>query len=1232
MSFAKPFPDPLAEPLSVLLLDTEPRTSNAYITLAIADALRRHPSVARIVRASHADAVALAQDALARGERFDLFLAFGGASRHHALLRRLCALAGTSALWTTEDPYLSAANARLSGCFDLVFTNDRGSLSRYGAGARHLPLAATPLFQDLPVRTEDAAYRYDLLFVGTAWPNRVATLDRILSTCPGDLKVKIALPGNDYLPQPVLARDDLIVDWRCGNEDFARFANASRVVLTLPRIFTAGADEAAAGTTPPPRLFEAALAGGAQLVVGADPEIADYYEPDREIRLASEDDVVAAIAAMLSDPASRIAMAERARTRTRAEHLYDHRVDVILRAARETMPKHRAGLVPSSVAGPAPARPRILFVAHNRVGRRQGGGVEFYQEQLAGALAGFDSLFLYPAFEEGAWVMRLDEGETSEALPIPPAERLLASPEIEALVERILVERRIDLVHVHHLLGLPLSLPAVARAHGVPVVMQLHDFFLVCSRFTLLNQHGAFCDVVHRGTRHCDGCLATAEGLPAGAKARRDGFVARMLRSVDAFVTSTPATADYVRAFYPEAAARVAVIEMVDAEPAPAPPRASVAHAPRAPLRVAVLGNVVDHKGARTLLELVRITEGEAVVFEVLGYVESYLVAAFEALEGERLTMRGGYAREEVPALLAGCDVSLHLSLWPETYMISLTEAWRAGLIPIVTDLGAPGERVTDGVDGLMVPPGDSGALRQALRRLAHDPDLAASLRAAIRQKTFPTVAGHAARMAALYRDLIAARPVPHDAAPHEHAVPTGRPSAPFTLSARDLGFRLNHPDWTDPAIVWDGTSEASAATGALPPPAAALPERALAPGDPDLSWEIADLVIDGQRLPGRIGACAACDGVSLRGWIWHPRAGRPARTWLRLRSGDAAAYVAALPERRPELAARFGNGRAEQAGFAAHLRIADLPAGPCTVDLLQVYADHVAVAHEVARIVVPALPAPGPVTPWRHGLPVPEAGLRRRAEPATVTGHGLQTIEGVPVARQGGLTRIAVALPAGARSGQPVLVLEGDGGTAWTRAAWTGETSDDGAARAGAEARVREIAPGTYRLGVAIQGEDGADLHETGTTLFVAPSSRPCLVTAEPPQALRRAWIRRVRSRPNLDAVALGEASTLLGTTVTVSGWCFVPGRGRPLAWIARWGTGRGRRFLVAESFARQDVAAHLKEADALTAGFEFPLPLAALRDGALTVFQVYERGAVALAGFPRHVAGIIPAGTIPE
>ena len=42
----------------------------------------------------------------------------------------------------------------------------------------------------------------------------------------------------------------------------------------------------------------------------------------------------------------------------------------------------------------------------------------------------------------------------------------------------------------------------------------------------------------------------------------------------------------------------------------------------------------------------------------------------------------------------------------------------------VAADLGGPAEIVTDGVDGLLSPPGDVGALAERLARLAGDPDL----------------------------------------------------------------------------------------------------------------------------------------------------------------------------------------------------------------------------------------------------------------------------------------------------------------------------------------------------------------------------------------------------------------------------------------------------------------------------------------------------------------------------
>jgi glycosyltransferase involved in cell wall biosynthesis len=81
-----------------------------------------------------------------------------------------------------------------------------------------------------------------------------------------------------------------------------------------------------------------------------------------------------------------------------------------------------------------------------------------------------------------------------------------------------------------------------------------------------------------------------------------------------------------------------------------------------------------------------------------------------------------GY-RRDVPACMRAMNAVVHPSL-TEAFCQTVIEALAAERPLIVTDVAAASEVVTDGVNGLLVPPADAGALAAAVLRLHRDPAL----------------------------------------------------------------------------------------------------------------------------------------------------------------------------------------------------------------------------------------------------------------------------------------------------------------------------------------------------------------------------------------------------------------------------------------------------------------------------------------------------------------------------
>lgn len=99
---------------------------------------------------------------------------------------------------------------------------------------------------------------------------------------------------------------------------------------------------------------------------------------------------------------------------------------------------------------------------------------------------------------------------------------------------------------------------------------------------------------------------------------------------------------------------------------------------------------------------------------------------------GDRFLLLG--TRLDAVRIASGFDIFVLASLY-EGLPVALMEALALGLPVVVTSVGGMPEIVENGVEGLIVPPGDSDAIAEALRSLIRDPDRLSTMAAAARRR-----------------------------------------------------------------------------------------------------------------------------------------------------------------------------------------------------------------------------------------------------------------------------------------------------------------------------------------------------------------------------------------------------------------------------------------------------------------------------------------------------------------
>jgi glycosyltransferase involved in cell wall biosynthesis len=161
---------------------------------------------------------------------------------------------------------------------------------------------------------------------------------------------------------------------------------------------------------------------------------------------------------------------------------------------------------------------------------------------------------------------------------------------------------------------------------------------------------------------------------------------------------------------------------------------------PTPPLKVAVVARMLWSKGIDVAVEATRLARarGAPVELALFGAPDSSNRRAIEAAT-LRDWSRDGVAwhgpTEDVAAVWANQHVACLPSRGGEGLPRSLLEAGACGRALVTTDVPGCRSLVRDGIEGLLVPPGDAPALADALVRLSGDPALVARFGEAARTR-----------------------------------------------------------------------------------------------------------------------------------------------------------------------------------------------------------------------------------------------------------------------------------------------------------------------------------------------------------------------------------------------------------------------------------------------------------------------------------------------------------------
>jgi len=296
--------------------------------------------------------------------------------------------------------------------------------------------------------------------------------------------------------------------------------------------------------------------------------------------------------------------------------------------------------------------------------------------------------------------------------------RIWYSFEAKRKFEKLLKDFKPDIVHVHNLYHqISPSILPVAKKYGIPVVMHLHDYKLICPNYQML------C-----GNQICEECAAPNYYRCFFKKCFQNSYLKSLVvtiemylhhnilkiyeKNIDLYIAPSQFMKDIcVRHGVPDAKIKV-IYNFVD----------DVAPLPRTTLGnyVLYLGRLSAEKGLPVAINAIAQSTG-SLGLKIAGEGPQEIVCRMliKKLKLEkRVELLGHKLGEELKDLIAQAQAIVIPSVWYENMPFSMLEALALGKIVIASRIGGLPELIKEGVNGFLFAMGDSKALAAIFDKL----------------------------------------------------------------------------------------------------------------------------------------------------------------------------------------------------------------------------------------------------------------------------------------------------------------------------------------------------------------------------------------------------------------------------------------------------------------------------------------------------------------------------------